>query len=157
MIPSWLIIGFVAFALAFVFSSFANNNLNWFNNLRRPSWLTFEKLIPVIWIFVFTCGVLSATLIWNQAPGTPNTWLLMGFYLLLEIVILLYTPVMCFLRSLTIGTIIGGVGFILGLILAIIIFPLNLGAGCLLLPYLLWSPVGTFVTWKMIPLNPNSG
>lgn len=26
----------------------------------------------------------------------------------------------------------------------------------ILMPYLLWSPIGTYVTWAMIPLNPDA-
>ncbi|MFN5562578.1 MAG: tryptophan-rich sensory protein, partial [Pseudanabaena sp.] len=29
-------------------------------------------------------------------------------------------------------------------------------AGWLLVPYLLWSPVGTYVTWVMVRLNPRN-
>lgn len=78
----------------------------------------------------------------------------MAFYLLVEVAILAYTPVMCSLRSLRAGTIIGGTGFFLGLILALLVFPISRGAAFLLLPYLIWSPIGTFVTWQMMYLNP---
>ena len=64
-----------------------------------------------------------------------------------------YTPVMCKLRSLRVGTVIGATGFFLGLGLAIWVFPVSAVAGSLLVPYLLWSPIGTYVTWAMIPLN----
>lgn len=78
----------------------------------------------------------------------------MGFYLLVEISISLYTLVMCRLRSLKVGTIIGGTGFLLGAILALIVLPISNSAFWLLVPYLLWSPVGTLVTWQMMQLNP---
>jgi tryptophan-rich sensory protein len=78
----------------------------------------------------------------------------MAFYLLVEVAIFLYTPVMCALRSLRAGTIIGATGFFLGLILTLLVFPISRTGGFLLLPYLLWSPIGTFVTWQMISLNP---
>ena len=70
--------------------------------------------------------------------------------------ILAYTPVMCKFRSLTVGTIIGAIGFLFGLWLAVIVFSLSGWAVVMLLPYLLWSPIGTYVTWLMIRLNPNS-
>ncbi len=82
------------------------------------------------------------------------SWLLMGFYLLVETVISLYILVMCKIRSLKVGTIIGGTGFFLGAILAVIVLPISTNAFWLLVPYLLWSPVGTFVTWQMMQLNP---
>ncbi len=78
----------------------------------------------------------------------------MGFYLLVETAISLYTLVMCKIRSLKVGTIIGGTGFFLGAILAVIVLPISTNAFWLLVPYLLWSPVRTFVTWQMMQLNP---
>jgi len=153
MIPTWLVFGTITFLLAFLTNRLNTQDVRWFNRLRRPQWLTFERAIPFIWIFIFACLVASASLVWDSAPLTLNSWLLMAFYLLLELAILSYTPVMCKLRSLKVGTIIGFTGFLLGLILAVIIFPINNGAGLLLVPFLLWSPVGTLVTWLMIPLN----
>lgn len=78
----------------------------------------------------------------------------MAGYGLLELVILAYTPVMCKTRSLTVGTIIGAAGFVVGLLLAIAVFPVSKTSFWLLLPFLLWSPVGTYITWEMIWLNP---
>ena len=156
MIPSWLVIGTITFAVAFLINRIPIDDRQWFNLLRRPRWLTFEFAIPFIWIFIFVCGILSASLIWDASLPTRQRWLLMGIYLLLELAILAYTPVMCKIRSLMVGTIIGGVGFIIGLILAVMVFPINKGASLLLFPYLLWSPVGTYVTWQMIRLNPGN-
>jgi translocator protein len=125
--------------------------------LRRPRWLTFERLIPLIWISIFICGGWSAYAVWTAAPWRLTTWLIMGLYVLLEAVIMAYTPVMCKLRSLKVGTWIGAAGFVLGCILALLIWPISQVGLLLLVPYLLWSPIGTFVTWKMIPLNPEAG
>lgn len=150
MIPSWLIIGIVTVAVALIANRLSSKDIRWFKRLNRPNWLTFEGAIPFIWMLIFICGAWSAYIVWER---TQN-WLLMGFYLVVEIAIVLYTPVMCKLRSLRAGTIIGIVGFILGLILTIQVFLISFWAGVLLLPYLVWSPVGSYVTWKMIPLNP---
>jgi translocator protein len=155
MISSWLAIGIVTLIVPLILNRFiSSNDFRWFKRLRRPSWLTFEGAIPVIWTIIFICGAWSAYNVWEANPGEFSTWLLMGFYLLVEIAISLYTLVMCKTRSLKIGTIIGGTGFLLGAILAIIVLPISTTAFWLLVPYLLWSPVGTFVTWQMMQLNP---
>jgi translocator protein len=153
-IPSWLAIGGVTLLVAFAGNLLSKNDIRWLRSRRRPSWLTFEKAIPIIWMLIFICGAWSAYIVWENQPGTSQTWWLMGFYLLVEIAIVCYTPVMCKLRSLKVGTIIGGTGFFLGLILTLLIFPISFWAGLLLIPYLLWSPIGTFVTWQMAKLNP---
>ena len=155
MIPSWLAIGLVTLAVPLTLNRFiSNRDFRWFKRLRRPDWLTFEGAIPIIWTIIFIFGAWSAYNVWEANPGKTSTWLLMGFYLLVEIVISLYTLVMCKTRSLKVGTIIGGSGFFLGAILAVIVLPISAIAFWLLVPYLLWSPVGTFVTWQMMQLNP---
>jgi translocator protein len=155
MIPSWLAIGIVTLVVPLILNRFiSSDDFRWFKRLRRPDWLTFEGAIPVIWTIIFICGAWSAYNVWEANPGELSTWLLMGFYLLVEITISLYTLVMCKTRSLKVGTIIGGTGFLLGAILAIIVLPISSTAFWLLVPYLLWSPVGTFVTWQMMQLNP---
>ena len=154
MIPAWLIIGTVAFFVAWLLNRLSPRDISWFNRLRRPPWLTFEWAIPWIWISIFICGAISAILLWQTAPNESRTWTLMAGYLLLEVMIMAYTPVMCKLRSLKVGTIIGATGFFIGLVLTIFVFPVSEIAGKFLIPYLLWSPIGTYVTWAMIPLNP---
>ncbi|MDY7022433.1 MAG: TspO/MBR family protein [Cyanobacteriota bacterium] len=155
MIKSWMVIGGIAFLVAFGGNLLLqSDDLQWFRRLQRPSWLVFERLIPLIWTVVFIGLAWSAIIIWEQEPGTLRTWLLMGLYFLVEVVTIAYTPVMCKARSLKIGTILGGTGGILCLLLAISISPISQWATLLLLPYILWSPVGTFVTWKMAHLNP---
>lgn len=154
MIRSWMVIGGVTILVAFAGSLVSKGDTQWFKRLRRPRWLTFEGAIPLIWIFVFICGAWSAYIVWEQDPGSTQTWLLMGFYLLVELLIVAYTPVMCKLRSLEVGTMIGGTGAVLGVILTLTILPISGWATILLLPYVIWSPIGTYTTWEMMHLNP---
>ncbi|WP_373481000.1 TspO/MBR family protein [Geminocystis sp.] len=156
MIPSWLVIGGIGFLVSLLVNRIPPDDLRWFFRLQRPRWLTFEFAIPFIWIFIFVCLILSASIIWDSDISMGKKAVLMIFYLGLEIVILGYTRVMCAKRSLLVGTFIGGGGFLLGLILAILVFFTNKSALFLLIPYLLWSPIGTYVTWAMIPLNRDS-
>ncbi|MBE9053069.1 TspO/MBR family protein [Nostocales cyanobacterium LEGE 11386] len=154
MIRSWMVIGGVAFLVALAANLITPSDRQWFKRLQRPRWLTFEAAIPVIWTVIFVCGAWSAYIVWESNPGTTSTWILMGFYLLLEIVTIAYTPVMFRLRSLRVGTILGGTGFIIGLVLTLAVLPISTSAALLLVPYLLWSPIGTYTTWQMISLNP---
>lgn len=155
MIRSWMVIGGVALLVAIVGGAITPpKGVKWFKRLQRPRWLTFEKLIPLIWTIVFVCGAWSAILVWNQEPGTSKTWAFMAGYLLLELAILAYNPVMLVSRSLKLGTLVGAVGFVIGLILALAVLSVSRQAALLLLPMLLWSPIGTYTTWEMLKLNP---
>ena len=150
MIKSWMVIGGVTFLVALAANFITPRDVQWFKRLRRPSWLTFEAAIPLIWTIVFICGAWSAYIVWENT----RNWLLMGFYLLVEVVTIAYNPAMLRLRSLKVGTIIGGTGAVLGILLALTVLPISGWAAALLLPYVIWSPIGTYTTWEMIRLNP---
>jgi len=154
MIKSWMVIGGVTLLVGFGSGLIRPRDVRWFARLRRPRWLTFEALIPVIWTVIFVCGAWSAYIVWEKDPGSTRTWLLMGLYLLLEVVTCSYTAVMLWVHSLKVGTIIGGTGAILGILLTLLVLPISGWAALLLLPYDLWSPIGTYTTWEMIQLNP---
>lgn len=94
----------------------------WFIRLRRPAWLTFEGLIPAIWVGIYLCFYVSALLI-------------------------------CRSRSLSNGTLVAFAGWVWGIALTLVLAQQSGPAWLLLIPYLLWSPVGTFVTWQMQRLN----
>lgn len=156
MITTWLVIGGITLLIALGSFLIRPRDIPWATRLDRPNWLFFEPAIPLIWTIIFACGAWSAVLVWEEEPGSLKTWLLMALYLLLEIVTVAYIPATVRLRSLTIGTVLGGLGVIFGVLLALTIVPISAKSALLLIPYLIWSPIGTYTTRKMIDLNPNA-
>lgn len=156
MIPTWMIIGGITFIVALGAAWIRPRDTQWAESLRRPLWLFFEPLIPFIWTLIFSCGAASAYFIWQREPGSLYTWLIMGLYLLLEVITVAYIPLTLRLRNVKVGVVLGGVGVVLGVFLATVIAPLSAWALILLLPYLIWSPVGTYATLEMMRLNPDA-
>ncbi|MEC4819503.1 MAG: TspO/MBR family protein [Scytonema sp. PMC 1069.18] len=154
MIKSWMVIGAVTFLIEFGSFFITPRGVKWFAQLTRPRWLVFEPLIPFIWTFIFICGAASANIVWQKNPGSLTSWLFMALYLVLEIITVSYIPLMLKFRSLRAGEIIGSVGVILGILLTICVVPISKLAALLLVPYLIWSPVGTYTTEELIQLNP---
>ncbi|MEJ1934822.1 TspO/MBR family protein [Nostoc sp. NIES-2111] len=154
MTPSWIVIGAVTFLVAIGSFFITPRDVKWFAQLSRPRWLVFELLIPLIWTVIFICGAASAYIVWEHNPGSIVTWLLMGLYLLFEVITVTYIPLMLRFRSLKTGEIIGLSGFITGVVLAIAVLPISVIAALLLVPYLLWSPIGTYTTDELRQLNP---
>lgn len=156
MLNSWIIIGGITTLVAFGSFLLRPRDIPWAAKLDRPKWLFFEPAIPLIWMIAFAGGAGSAGLVWQNNPGTLQSWILMGLYLLVEIVTVAYIPVTLRTHSLAIGTFLGGLGVVLAVVLAAIVAQQSLLAALLLLPYLLWSPVGTYTTRRMIDLNPEA-
>lgn len=146
--PAWLVIAAVILLVAIGLNP-SREDWAWFMTLRRPRWLSFERLIPLIWTAIYACFYAAALLTW-QAGGR---WLPMAGFLVLLVLVQSYTLVICRSRRLASGTAIGFAGWVWGVALAAVVAPLSGRAALLLLPYLLWSPVGTFVTWRMERLN----
>ena len=81
----------------------------------------------------------------------------MGGYLGLLILVQSYTWLICRTRSLANGTAIGLAGWLWGGALTVLVLGHSRVSALLLLPFLLWSPVGTLVTWQMQRLNRRGG
>ena len=121
----------------------------WFMRLRRPTWLRFERLIPLIWLTIYACFYGSALLAWTSSRSLA----LMAGYLVLLLLVQSYTWVVCTSRRLAYGTALGFAGWLWGGALAVGVLSRSTSAAALLIPFLLWSPVGTLVTWQMQRLN----
>jgi tryptophan-rich sensory protein len=146
--PAWLVIAAVVVAVALLLNP-SRQEWSWFLRLRRPRWLSFERFIPLIWTAIYACFYASALLSWNAGGG----WPVMAAYLLLLLLVQGYTLVICRTRRLASGTALGFAGWLWGMAVTAIVAPLSGRAALLLVPFLLWSPVGTFVTWRMDKLN----
>jgi translocator protein len=153
MFKSWMAIAAITFLVSLGANLISPKDIRWFNQIRRPKWLTFEGLIPVIWTVVLVCGDISAYLVWETEMGSSRGWLMMAFYLLLEIVIIAYVPITLRSRNLKLGTWVGLMGFGLGVLLALTVWQISDWAALLLLPYLIWSPIGSYTTWAIARLN----
>jgi tryptophan-rich sensory protein len=154
MLNPWIVIGGVTLLVALGSFLIRPRDLPWAAKLDRPGWLFFEPAIPLIWTIIFMGGAWSAVLVWQAEPGSIRTWAVMGLFLSVEIITVAYIPATLRFRSLGVGTALGGLGLVLGLLLAFLIWPISQKATLLLLPYLLWSPIGIYTTGRMMDLNP---
>ncbi len=144
-----MVVGGVTLAIALLSNVIRPKDVKWFRRLERPRWLTFEKLIPVIWTVVFVCGGWSAYIVWERT----GSWAWMVAYILLELVTVAFTPVLLWSRNLKAASFVGGTGFVICLLLVIGVLQISGWAAVLLIPYFLWSPIGTYTTWEMDKLN----
>jgi tryptophan-rich sensory protein len=148
--PAWLTI-LLVMGLTIAVLTPSRQQFAWFLRLRRPRWLTFERWIPLIWSVVYLCFYASALIRW-QVGGTTAA-LTMAAYLVLLVLVQSYTLLICRTRRLVWGTAAGLAGWFWGLGLALALLAASRPASLLLVPFLLWSPIGTFVTWRMQKLN----
>ena len=94
-----LIILLVMVGVGFVLNT-SRRQFAWFLGLKRPAWLSFERLIPLIWIGIYACFYASALLGWTAS----SSWSLMLAYLVLLLLVQSYTWLICLTRQLRYGT-----------------------------------------------------
>jgi translocator protein len=148
--PAWLTI-LLVMGLVIAVLTPTRQQFAWFLRLRRPRWLTFERWIPLIWSLIYLCFYASALLRWGVG-GAAAAPAMVG-YLVLLVLVQGYTLLICRTRRLAWGTAAGLAGWIWGLGLTLATLAVSPVAALLLVPFLLWSPIGTFVTWRMQRLN----
>lgn len=148
--PAWLTL-LLVMGLVIAVLTPSRQQFAWFLRLRRPRWLTFERWIPLIWSLIYLCFYASALLRWRA--GGASAPLAMAGYLGLLVLVQSYTLLICRTRRLAWGTAAGLAGWIWGLALTLATLTVAPTAALLLVPFLLWSPIGTFVTWRMQRLN----
>lgn len=156
MLQIWLTINAIAGAIALGSFVIRPRDIPWATHLERPKWLFFEPAIPFIWTVIFISGATSAAIVWQQTPDRLTAWAIMLGYLALEVITVAYIPATLWLHSLRVGTTLGAAGLVIGLVLAVTVWPISAWATLFLLPYLLWSPIGTYTTKRMIQLNPDA-
>jgi len=135
--PAWLILLLVQVGVSLALNP-SREDFQWFLQLRRPAWLTFERLIPLIWLAIYACFYASALISWRAGSG----WWAMAGYLVLLLLVQSYTWLICRTRSLTAGTAVGFAGWVWGVALTVLVASSSGLAAVLLVPYLLWSPPG---------------
>ena len=146
------IITIISTAILVVGNLLSSLQNTWFQNLIRPDWLTFEFLIPFIWIFIWICTTISAIIVWEKSVKR-DAKLFIILYALVAILTAVYSPIVVEFRSLIGGLIVGGLATLIVYILAFSVRKISTKASLLLLPYLLWGPIGTYITWILINLN----
>jgi translocator protein len=149
----WIITAISA-ALFFGGNLFTSLRDPWFQELQRPDWLTFEFIIPFVWTLIWVCLTVSAILVWEKSTKTSRPWFILGTYAAIALLTSGYSPIVVNLRSLVGGLILGGLATILVYALGFIVKPISNKASWLFLPYALWGPIGTYLTWVLLQLNP---
>lgn len=149
---AWLLI-FLAMAAVSLLIVPSPADYRWFMRLRRPRWFAYDGSASVVAAATFLCFYASALLVWETLRPREQPWPWMGAYLLLVVLVQSCTWVICRSRRLATGTAMGFLGWLWGMLLTAMVASLNGPAAALLVPYLIWSPVGILLNWQMGRLN----
>jgi len=147
------IIGLLGLALFGLNRAVANYSSRWYRSLLKPRWVTFERLIPFIWAFIYVATTASAALTW-LSPGPRRTKA--SVLSLLGVNALLNTAYsIIFTRRQDLPGAVVDAAAIAGTIGAATAaqWASWRPAALLNLPYLLWSSLAAYITWRIYQLN----
>lgn len=149
---AWLLIFLAMLAVTLLIVP-SRADYQWFLKLRRPRWCHFEGTAPLLVAAIYLCFYASAVLVWESVRPREQPWPWMAGYLLLVVLVQSCTWVICRTRRLATGTAMGFIGWMWGMALTAMVASINGPAAALLVPYLIWSPLGSLLNWQIERLN----
>ncbi len=131
----------------------ADYSSRWYANLRKPSWVTFQRFIPFIWALTYAAATASAILTWQRVrEGATRTSILslLGVNALLNF---LFSVIFTRRRDLQ-GAVVDSAA-IVGTSAAVLAqqWLAVRSAALLNLPYVLWTSFAAYLTWLIYRLN----
>lgn len=121
----------------------------WYEDLQKPTWTPPKWVFPVAWTFLYLCMSAAASRI-AVLPGNATA---MAFYALQIALNVLWTPIFFGQRKM-------GAGMVVILCLWVAVagtmlafFGLDLIAGLLFVPYLIWVTIASALNWSVWQLN----
>jgi len=122
----------------------------WYATLARPAWAPPNWLFPVVWTILYILIGISLFLVWRKSLESKQALVVFAVQLGLN---LLWSLVFFGLHS-----IVGGLVIILMLWMAIlaniiVFYRISKWAGLILLPYLVWVSIASYLNYSIYLLN----
>ena len=150
--------GLFCIFLAACFAAGATGGLfptgDWYKALNKPSWTPPNWVFPLAWTTLYLFMSYSAAIV----ASSPNGGIGLAFWALQIALNTLWTPVFFGLRRIKLGFYV-----LLGLWLSVVatmvsFFVVDILAGCLLIPYVVWVSIAgalNFAVWRLNPEEAN--
>ena len=121
----------------------------WYAGLRKPFWTPPDWIFPIAWLYLYIA--LSYSLV--RVYGAPGNDLFLIFWALQLVFNTLWTPVFFGLNRIKLGFIILLCLWVSVVIMVALAFYIDLIAGLLLTPYLVWGSYAGALNFSIIQLN----
>jgi tryptophan-rich sensory protein len=127
----------------------------WYDGLTKPWWNPPKFVFPLVWTILYAMIAVSGWMAWHAA--TPEQLpLAMGVFVLQLAFNALWSAIFFGMKRMRLAMI--EVGFLwLSIAVNIAVFwQVDTRAALLLVPYLVWVTIASYLNWTMIKLNPNA-
>ena len=122
---------------------------DWYKSLNKPSWTPPDWVFPIAWLYLYIAMSYSLVRVYD-APGND---LFLIFWALQLVFNTLWTPVFFGLNRIKLGFIILLCLWVSVVIMVVLGFYIDLIAGLLLTPYVVWGSYAGALNFSIILLN----
>lgn len=147
-----LFLTFLAACLAAGATGALFNPGDWYNSLKKPSWTPPNWLFPVAWTTLYLCMSVAASRVAGLAGSVAEVGPALAFWALQIALNTLWTPVFFGLRRMGAGLVILILLWLSVAATLVSFWRIDLIAGLLILPYIIWVSVAgalNFSVWRL--------
>ena len=125
---------------------------DWYRTLNKPSWTPKDWMFPVAWTILYVCMAAAA----SRVAMVPGAGLVMALWALQIALNTLWTPVFFGRQNIKGGMLVLGLLWLAVALCTAAMFPMDLIAWILFLPYLAWVSVAAALNFSVMQLNPEA-
>ena len=122
---------------------------DWYKSLNKPSWTPPDWVFPIAWLYLYIAMAYSLVRVY----GAPGNDLFLIFWALQLVFNTLWTPVFFGLHRIKLGFIILLCLWVSVVIMVVLALYIDLIAGLLLTPYIVWGSYAGALNFAIIQLN----
>jgi tryptophan-rich sensory protein len=125
---------------------------DWYKTIDKPRWTPPDWVFPVAWTTLYICMSLAAMRV--AQSGDPSAPQALGFWTIQVTLNALWSPVFFGLRRMRAALIVVALLWLAVAITMLAFFSIDLIAGLLFLPYILWVTIATALNASVLRRNP---
>lgn len=122
----------------------------WYRKLTKPSWTPPDWVFPVTWMVLYVCMAAAAA----RVASLPGNGMALAFWAMQIAFNGLWTPVFFGLRKIRLGMAVVGMLWLSVASAMIALWQVDLIAGLLFVPYLIWVTIAATLNAAVWRLNP---
>ncbi len=129
---------------------------SWYESLRKPAWTPPNWVFPTVWTILYICIATAAA----RAAPLDRTGLAMAFFAVQIAFNTLWTPIFFGLHNMKAGLVVIGILWLAVLGTLVAFWRLDLLAGLLFVPYLVWVSTAfalNLSVWRLNRARPIAG
>ena len=127
----------------------------WYDNLKKPDWTPPNWAFPLVWTTLYLVMSYAAMRVGMKGVTDPDVPLALALWSVQIALNTLWTPVFFGLRRMRAGLIIVGCLWLSVAATMVAFFQVDLIAGLLFVPYLVWASAATALNASVLRLNPD--